>query len=114
MRNSDHGTGGSRFSALWGTGSTGGDRRGGSFGRARALATQIAALALALPVTAAANNGMGDGSDYCTSSDCTATTEETTSEDTTTTTEEDAGWYDAAWYDAAWYDTAETDAAWYD
>lgn len=113
-RNSDRGTGGSRLSALWGTGSTGGDRRGGTFGRARALATLIAALALALPVTAAANNGMGGGSDYCTSSDCTATTDETTTTDDGTTTD-DAAWYDAAWYDAAWSDeSAETDAAWYD
>lgn len=113
MRNSDRGTGGSRLSALWGTGSTGGDRRGGTFGRARALATLISALALALPVTAAANNGMGDGSDYCTSIDCTSTTTSTTDTSSSTTTS-DAAWYGAAWYDAAWYDSSVSDAGWYD
>lgn len=101
-KHSNRGTGGSRLSALWGTGSIGGDRRGGALGRRRALAALIAVLALALPVTAAANNGMGAGSDYCTSSDCTTTTETTDTSSSTTTS--DAAWYDAAWYDAAWSD----------
>jgi hypothetical protein len=141
MRNFDHGTGGSRFSALWGTGSTGGDRPPRALARRHALTVLIAAFTFVLPVAASASTGMGAGSDYCTSSDCLATTTEEptsegtttteptsegttttepTSDGTTTTTEEDAAWYDAAWYDAAWYDAAWSDdlavanAGWYD